>query len=388
MTTRRTVLGLAAAAGVSVLGGCAGRRDDPASAYRLILTTPDGAAVLDETGRVVTSATTVATATADWRQAVVVRPEGAGTRVTIEDLASDRVLSTHTLRDRLEPRVVSPAGDLVASVPPGGAPYGLHRPGGRERTTLVVSGRDGERRRVDLPGTVEPYAFSPDGGALFVLDFTPAAAPRRFAVRAVDLATGRLEPVAVRAGSDALRAHRLDDVHDPRRDLLFTLYALQEETTAFVHCVHLRQRWTRRIDLPAPFGRERPGVHAIAMAPAGDRLCVFHSPSARLAEIDPDRLTVTRVDALAPTGLEGKPNVAFTTSGRLLVHVDTAVMATGPARSMRTPGPARGLVVLGETDVWAGHPTGVVRYDLATGAEVGRLSVPDLYILKRVTTAA
>ena len=395
MATRRALLRLAgAAAGACVLAACGPRRADRTDetigpgAYLIFLTTKDGVSVLDQDGRVVTPPTAVAVATPDWRHAVTARPDGGDTRVAVEDLATRRVVSTHTIADRFEPRAVSPAGDLIASVPPGGAGiYGLHQPGGRERTTLVVSGRDGERVRLDLAGNVEPYAFSPGGDALFVLDFTPSRRPQRFAVRVLDLAAGRMVPVAVRGGQEHLRAHRVDDVLDPRRGLLFSLYVWPDETSAFVGYVHLRERWTGRIDLPAPFGVQRPGVHAIALAPSGDRLVVAHSPSASLAEIDPDRLAVSRVTTFAGTGQEGKPNAAFTASGRLVVNVDRRVIATDPGLEVPTPGPARGLVVRGDTDVWAGHPNGVVRIDLASGRELGRLVVPDLFIVKHVRAA-
>jgi hypothetical protein len=395
MATRRALLRLAgAAAGTSLLGACGPRRDDRTDetigpgAYLIFLSTPDGVGVLDQDGRVVSPPRAVAVATPDWRLAVTAEPSGDDTAVVVQDLATLRVDSAHTIRGRFEPRAVSPAGDLVASVPPGGAGvYGLHEPGGRDRTTLVISARDGERVRLDLVGNIEPYAFAPAGDALFVHDFTPSRRPERFAVRVVDLAAGRVLPVAVGDDEEHLRAHRIADVLDPRRGRLFTLYAWPDETVAFVACVHLRERWTRRVDLPAPFGQERAGVHAIALAPAGDRLCVVHAPSATVAEIDPDRLAVRRVSRFAGTGQDGKPNVAFTASGRLVVNVDGRVLATDPARELPTPGPARGLVVRGDTEVWAGHPGGVVRLDLVTGRELGRLAVPDLYLVKQVRPA-
>jgi hypothetical protein len=393
VATRRAFLRLAGAAGTSLLAGCVARRADRdetvgPGAYLIFVTTKDGVCVLDQDGRVVTPPTVVAVATPDWRHAVTARADGGDTRVAVEDLATRRVVSTHTIRHRFEPRAVSPAGELIASVPPGGAGiYGLHEPGGRDRTTLVVSGGAGERVRLDLAGNVEPYAFSPDGDALFVLDFTPAQRPQRFAVRVVDLAAGRMLPVAVRSGDEHLRAHRVGDVLDARRGLLFSLYVWPDETSAFIGCVHLRERWTGRIDLPAPFGVQRPGVHAIALAPNGDRLVAVHAPSASVAEIDPDRLALRGVTTFAGTGQEGKPNLAFTASGRLVINVDGRVMATDPALEVPTPGEARGLVVRGDSDVWAGHPDGVVRLDLATGRELARLAVPDLYIVKHVRLA-
>jgi hypothetical protein len=378
MTTRRTLLGLA---GAVVLGGCT-RRREPA-AQLILVTTEAGASVLDQRGRVVTPPTRVATMTPGWEQVVTAAADGNGTRVVVRDLTGPAVRSAHTLAGQLEPRIVTPAGDLVASVTPGGAGrYGLHQPGGRERTTVVVSGDAGERLRLDLPGNLEPEAFSPDGTVLFVLDYVPAGAPRRYRAGAVDLRTGRLAP-ALEAPPET-RAHRIEAIHDARRRLLFTLYSYQEATLAYVDCRHLVDGWTRRIALPAPFGQERPGVHAIALSPSGDRLCVVHAPSASVADLDPDRLAVKEVTRFAASGQLGKPNVRFTAGGRLVVNVDGRVVATGPAREIATGGAARGLVVGAGDDIWVGHPDGVVRYNLATGAETARIAVPGLYVVQRV----
>jgi hypothetical protein len=200
--------------------------------------------------------------------------------VEVADLATRQVVWAHRAGQVIEPRIVSATGDLVAAVTPGGAGiYGLHKPGGRDRTTLVVCAGTGERARLDLPGNIEPEVFSPDGSLLFVLDYVPAAAPQQFRTRVVDLATGRLTPLSIRAGASTpdgteplTRAHRVDGVVDPRRGMYFALYANQEDAVAFVECVHLREFWKHRVPLPAPFGQERPGVHAIALSPTGERL--------------------------------------------------------------------------------------------------------------------
>ena len=158
-TTRRALLGIAgAAAGASVMGGCTADTSRRTLAspkagrtHLIFVTTEDGVSVLDQDGRVVTPPTAVAAATPGWSHVVTAAPHGADTRVVVEDLASRQVFAANTLRDRLEPRVVSADGHLVASVTPGGAGiYGLHKPGGRERTTVVVSRPGGERARLDL----------------------------------------------------------------------------------------------------------------------------------------------------------------------------------------------------------------------------------------------
>jgi hypothetical protein len=339
--------------------------------------------VLDQDGRVVSEPVRVWAATGDWSRVVTAAADGTGTRVEVRDLAEPVAHSTATLSGQLEPRLVTPAGDLVASVTPGGAgPYGLHQPAGRERTTVVVSGAGGERVRLDLPGSLEPDAFSPDGSLLFVLEYVPADRPERYRAGVVDLAAGRLLPVE--RPLPETRAHRIEALHDPRRDLLFTLYAYQAAALAYVDCLHLVRRWTRRIPLPAPFGQERPGVHAIAASPSGDRLCVVHAPSARVAELAPAALAVMAVTGFAPRGQAGKPTARHPAAGRLVVNVDGRLMETGPAREIATAGAARGLVLGAGDEVWVGYPDGVVRYDLASGAETGRIAVPGLYVVKRV----
>jgi hypothetical protein len=392
------------AAGAAVLGtSIAHRRDEPAQptgtgvggrAHLIFLTTKDGVSVLDQHGRLVAPPTEVAVATPGWSQVVTAEPDGAGTRVVVSDLATRRTLSANTFRDRLEPRVVSPTGDLVAAVTPGGAGiYGLHKPGGRESTRILVTARGGERARLELDGNLEPEVFSPDGDRLFVLDYLPAAEPDRFRVRAIDLAAGRLTPLSTRSGKaipvgaeHELRAHRIATVFDGRRAMFFTLYSYEPDATAFVHCLHVGEGWIDRIDLPAPFGQERPGVHGIALSASGDRLCVVHAPSASVADIDPDQLVIKRVTRLARTGLSGKPNVQLTASGRLVVNVDNVLIATDPHREIPTPGEARGLALGAGADVWSGYPNGVVHFDLVTGEELGRLAVPGMFVVKHVRT--
>lgn len=298
--------------------------------------------------------------------------------MVIRDLASRQTLSANTLRDRLEPRMVSADGRRVASVTPGGAGYyGLHKPGGRERTTVVVSERDGAHARLDLEGNIEPEAFSRDGDVLYVLDYLPAAKPERFRVRARGSLCRserrrRRGPIGSRAFTT--RGGRCSSRCTPTN----------QTPSPSCKCLHLGERWVHRLDLPSPFGRERPGVHGIALSASGDRLCVVHAATATVADIDPDRLLVKHVTRLAPAGLPGKPNARITDSGRLVVNVDNVLVATDPRQEIATPGEARGLALGGNGDVRAGHPSGVVRYDLASGAELGRIAIPDLFVVKHV----
>ncbi len=377
--TRRALLKIAA--GAAVLGACSEPPRASGRAVRIFVTTENGVTVLDQDGRVVTAPTKVLASTPDWRHAVTASPDAADTRIEVRDLASRRVLAAHTLRGRLEPRIMFPQGILIVSVTPGGAGiYGLHDPGGRERTTVVVSEARGELVRLDLPGNLEPEAFSPDGKVLYLLDYTPAAKPERYRVQAVDLRTRRMVPIG-----DVMRVHRIARVYDPRRAILFTVCSREEERVAFVHCLQVGKRQARRIDLPTPYGQARPGVHGIALG--ADRLSVVHSLSASVVDIDPDRLIVTRVGAFAGPDEDGKPGVLITPSGGLVVSLDKKVIVTSPRREIATPGETRGLAFGGGNDVWVGHPDGLAHYDLATGDELGRIRVPGLYVLKHVRAA-
>ena len=394
-----------AAAGLSVLGNCTGRTEKTATperttpptptptpagerGYLIFLTTKDGVKVLDQDARVVVPPTSVATSTPDWRHVVTASADGTGTHVVVRDLASGQVLSGTTLRGRLAPRIVSANGPLVASVPPGGAGiYGLHDPQGRERTTVVVSQPGGERVRLDLPGNIEPEAFSPDGNYLHVLDYVPAARPERYLPRVVDLRTRQMDAVLTRelptGATEEMHAHRIERIVDPRREMLFTLCSHEGDAIAFVHCLDLRKRWAQRIALPAPFGQGRPGVHGIALSPSGDRLTVVHSLSARAVDIDPDHLAVKRAYSFAATRQDGKPGVLITPSGSLVVSVDRLVIVAG-GRQIPTHGQTRGLALGTANDIWAGHPDGLAQYSLTTGKELRRIAVPNLYVLKHV----
>ena len=89
---------------------------------------------------------------------------------------------------------------------------------------------------MELPGNLEPEAFSAAGERLFVLDYLPPAAPDRYRVRMVNLATGKLEPLLTPAKSvvppgaeEEMRGEGRQAVYDAGRQLLFTLYTHQPD---------------------------------------------------------------------------------------------------------------------------------------------------------------
>jgi hypothetical protein len=184
-----------------------------------------------------------------------------------------------------------------------------------------------------------------------------------------------------------MNAHRIVRVHDPHRDMLFAICSRQEESLAFVHCLHVRQGWTRHVALPAPFGQGRPGVHALALSPTGDRLSVFHSLSASVVDIDPDRLLAQKLWQITATGQDGKPGLLINRAGGVIAGVDGLVIQSDPRREIGTPGQIRGMALGAGHDLWVGHPNGIVHYDLATASEIQRIDVSGLLALKHTVSA-
>lgn len=409
MTDRRTVLQLAGLTGAgAVLGACdsgAPARPKPAPGDLLVVDTVSGLAVVDSaTGRAVVPAAP-SIVTADRTRLVRTEWTGKGTRVATHRLPSGEVVAGSTVRDRLEARVASAEGRLVALATPGGP---------RSRTTIAVADGSGERARVDLPGNLEPEAFDVTGQYLFVLDHLPPTAPDRYRVRALNLRSGAVEPLLTRAkavlpagAEEEMRGRGRQAVYDPRRQQLFTLYTHQPDhlhsrdllagardsvphVHAFVHALHLGQRWAYCIDLPEPFGVRAADRHAIALSGDGMRLCVVDAVTGAVAVIDPEGLTVSSTMTLAaPTG-EGPATAALTPDGRRLVvggGDKVVVMPIGTsdkATRWSTGSPVRGLALLDGTEkVYVGQDGAVTTHELTTGRQLSRAEVPGLVSVRQ-----
>jgi hypothetical protein len=381
---RRTFLGAALAAGALPAAGCRSGGDlDPA---------PDPAAVVVTTERGVVvvgdgsagAPRPVALATADWRWVVAAEPDGDTTLVTVRALLTEEVRHRATLPGRLLPQAITPDGRRLALVTAAGPvrPPGLHNPAvvppARPRTTVVVTEDGAERARLDLPGNLLPDSFSPDGGHLYAYDVAPGADPPATRVRSIDLRTGHL---ATPAGGEPLAAHWVGAVDDPGRRLRYTLLVDQRGGRAFVRRMRLWDGSVDVIDLPAPFGGERPGVHILAASADQRRLCAVYNPAAVAVGLDPDRLAPGAVNRFAD-GLPGKPGAAFTASGRLVVTGDHIAVATNPTLRIATRGESRGLALAGDGRAWIGDPDGVSQYDLDSGRELSRVAVPGMLALQ------
>ncbi|MEH1124619.1 YncE family protein [Micromonospora sp. CPCC 206061] len=400
MTTRRAVLALALVG----LAGCTEKRGEPTPARRgdqLFVETEAGLSVVDAgTGRTTVPAAP-SVVTADWSQLARAGWTGTGTTLSTHRLPDGTQVTGGTLKDRLEARVLSPDGRLLALTNPS-------RP--RSRTTLVVADSSGERVRLDLPGYLEPEAFDASGTFLFVLDYLPPARPDRYRVRQIDLRAKAVQPLSTRlktavpAGAEEeMRGEGRQAVYDPQRRQLFTLYTHQPDhlhtrelvagarddaphVHAFVHALHLTERWAYCVDLPEPFGSRAAAGHAIALSADGSRLTVVDTTTGAYAEIDPAALAVTRTGNL-PAPLDGgTAAAALTPDGRRLVvgagqKVVVVPSSDKPVR-WSTGSEVRGLALVGDSRVYVGQDGEVTAHDPLTGQVISRTQVPGLVTLR------
>src|SRR5689334_18095510 len=151
MTTRRSFLAGAALAGAAgVLAACEPHSSGP---------TPSSAPVPDVLFADGDSGLIVVRGNAGHPLGpAIYAPHAATVYVTVADGESNTVLQTIDtatmqtrarigLPGRWRPRITSPDGRVVALTAAGDADLA-----GREKTTIVIADRAGERRRLDLPG--------------------------------------------------------------------------------------------------------------------------------------------------------------------------------------------------------------------------------------------
>jgi hypothetical protein len=417
MTSRRGLLKLA---GTSALGmgvaACTSRKAAPpptplTGGDLLAVELSGGLAVIDTASGRTMIPPLVGAASPDWTILVQATGANGGTQMTARSVSDGSVVASGWLRDRLQPRAVSPDGRLAALTAPGD--------GGRDRTTVVVADGSGERRRLDLPGNLVPEAFSSDRHLLFVLDYLPPTAPDRYRVRAIDLDRGEVQPLLTRlkgvvpAGAEEeMRGEGRQSVYGQSQQTLFTLYTHQPDhlhtrdllagagagagaradkphVHAFVHSLNLLQGWAYCIDLPAPFGEHPAAGHAIALSPSGSRLVVVDAPGGAAALIDPGNLTVESVTRFAPLP-EGDAAAALTPDGsRLLIGAGREVVMLPvrggqPIARWTYDTPVRGLALSGAGKrLYIGQTDHILRQDLAGYPVQTRIAAAGLRRLAR-----
>jgi hypothetical protein len=301
------------------------------------------------------------------------------------------------------PRVVSTDGRVCALSQ---TPV-TDQPAPRARTLLLIAGPAGTRE-YDLPGVIEPDAFTADGLGLFVLEWLPATAPDHYRVRKLDLGTSRIDPLLTRnkvpvpeGAEEEMRGDGRQAVLSADGKMLFTLYTHQPghahtrdllsgrpgNAHAFVHVLHLVEGWAYCLDLPHPFGEGKPGACALA---ANERhLAVVDLAAGKLAYASAPSLTLERVVAV-PGAVEADAALVLAPDGRTVIGggdrvtvLDTSTDAETGRWGVR--GPVRGLGLSGDGKrLYLGGDGEVFWLNAATGERLGQVAAPGLTALRHV----
>ena len=422
MTTRRNLFIIAGGAvtvgGAAVLTGCRERgaavaASAVAAGPEIATAVPDvvladsrqGLLVLDSAGSRRLGAEAVAGADGDLVYAVTPGDSGGSTLVRLDPARSTPTGRTALARGWL-PRVISTDGRSCAlSRTPASA-----LPTARTRTALLVS-NDGTQRRYDLTGVVEPDAFTTDRSGLFVLEWLPATAPDRYRVRLLDLASGVMEPLLTRnkvpvpsGAEEEMRGDGRQSVLSPDRQVLYTLYTHQPGhrhtrdlvsgrpggVHAFVHVLHLTERWAYCLDLPHPFGEGPAAGHAVAVSADGLRLAVVDVTSGSLAYADTATLTIERVVPVPALEGEAAALVLSPDGHRVVVGAGKSVTVVdrhtgGVTAGWFVPGVIHGMGISRDgTRLYAGLAGEIHWVDANSGALRGRARVDGLTALRHV----
>ncbi|XVU26656.1 YncE family protein [Actinoplanes sp. CA-054009] len=395
MTTRRSFLALAG--GALAVSGLAACRDTEAVAAAAPVDVPDLLLAQTKRGPVRLSGTE----SRGLGAAAVVSRDGAIAYVTEGTGLTRAYTVTGAPIQRIEigggwvPRVVAEAGNACVLTP---TPH-AEPPAARTTSPLLVVG-DGRQRKFELTGVVEPDAFTSDGTGLFVLEWLPATAPDHYRVRLLDLATGRLDPLLTRnkvpvpAGAEEeMRGSGREAVLSPDRQVLYTLYTHQpdhqhtrnlvngtrNDVHAFVHVLHLSERWAFCLDLPDPFGHGAPEGHALAAD--GTHVTVYDASSGSVAVASASELAIEKV-LRVPAGSAGGhlalgAERLYAASG---TDVHAVALGTGQAVAQWSlSDPVSGLRLSRDgKHLYAGGSDRVAWLDVSSGRVLGRVPVDGL----------
>jgi hypothetical protein len=388
MTNRRTFLALT---GAALVAACGKTPESERSPDVVLADTREGLVVL---GGVRPGADAAASADGSVIYAV------SGQDLVRFDPEGGISTRSATLGGGWLPRVISTDGAACA----------LTRTPTPGATTELLVVRGGRSREYRLAAAIEPDAFTTGNDGLFVLDWLPATDPDHYRVRLLDLATGTTGPLltrdktAVPAGAEEeMRGERRQQKPSPDGQVLYTLYTHQPghrhtrdllsgrpgNAHAFVHVLHLADRWAYCIDLPHPFGEGPPAGHAMAVSADGRELALLDSTSGRIAYAGTTALAISGV-VPAPATPGVPASLAYAPDGSRLFAGAGRTISTldhGGAVRARWPMPAdvRGVAVSRDgRRVYCGAGNEVLRLDPERGDVRGRTAVDGLLTLRSV----
>jgi hypothetical protein len=180
-------------------------------------------------------------------------------------------------------------------------------PGGQPGTTrFAVVRRDplgGSKSGViELKGSFDYDALSPDGSSLYVVEHLGAGPDHRYQVRVVDVATGVLKDTIIadkRNLDEAMAGWPIAQLVRPD-GMVFTLYRGAEHP--FIHALNTIEAWAVCIDLPANGADDAMAAldWGLAAAPDGNAIFAANATLGLAVDVDPRELAVRRSARLDP----------------------------------------------------------------------------------------
>jgi hypothetical protein len=167
---------------------------------------------------------------------------------------------------------------------------------GRSRFVILSRSFDAKPRIVELDGSFEYDALSPDGATLYVIEHLAAPPEGHYQVRAVDTASGTLrEGVVVDKQNlnEPMAGYPIAQLRQPN-GFVFTLYRGAEHP--FIHALSSADGWAICIDLPATGADDAAAALDWGLTASADGHAVFavNATLGLVAEVDPNDLSVRR----------------------------------------------------------------------------------------------
>jgi len=297
-----------------------------------------------------------------WRRVVTVTRDGRVTRV--EDRAIDQPLEggVQSIEGAwrlpvvgLDPLPVGVSADGSTIVLVEDLPATKWAIATASRFAVVSRGGARATRIIELGGSFEFDALSPDGSRLYVAQHVPGPLQDRYQVRVVSTATGVMDEAIIvdKRNLDEAMAGRPISQFRRADGMVFTLYRGAEYP--FIHALDTVDAWAVCIDLPAEGMDDTSAGQDWGVAGAGGEApaMAINATLGIAVEIDPAELTIRRTmdigapavvhATLAKTGQD-----AVTVGRRVVVAPDgQAIFAAGREGIRRID--AKSLTLLGRS---------------------------------------
>ena len=170
-------------------------------------------------------------------------------------------------------------------------------PAGASTSRFAVLTGGEPARIIELPGSLEFDALSPDGSILYVVEHLPGPPDSHYQVRAIDLPSGVMRDAVIadkRNLGTSMAGWPLTQAAHPS-GVVFTLY--RGVMHPFIHALHTREAWAVCLDLPEIGHTDADGALDWGIAQSADGRSVFavNASLGLAAVIDPGEPSISQV---------------------------------------------------------------------------------------------